>query len=106
MFSETIFTLPQILILSPVIITIPRRPGISCAFLSALEVSLSDLTTLPIAVAVASAKAVEDEMAITASALPRLKECPIIPEDVHIPSGVSLWLISKAIFPLKGDRPA
>jgi hypothetical protein len=33
-----------------------------------------------------------------ASALPRLKECPTVPEDVHMPSAVSRGTISRAIF--------
>jgi len=45
------------------------------------------------AVATASAKGVECESAITASALPRLRECPMVAEEVHMPSGVSCGLI-------------
>jgi len=49
---------------------------------------------LPTAVAIASAKGAECERAITASALPRLRECPILAEEVHMPKGVSCGLIS------------
>ena len=53
---------------------------------------------LPILVAAASAKRVDLDKTATASALPKLKECPIVPEEVQIPKGVLLAFISKAIF--------
>ena len=64
------------------------------------------LTMLPMAVAIASARAVDDERATAASAQPRLKECPMVPDEVHIPRGVSWGLISRAILPVRGDSPA
>ena len=66
-------------------------------------ISRASLTTLPMAVAAASAKEVEEERAMTASALPRLSECPTVAEEVHIPRGVSSGLISRPIFAVKGD---
>ena len=42
---------------------------------------------------------------ITASALPRLRECPTVPEEVQTPSGVSLARISRATRPSKGGFP-
>ncbi|MBA7644330.1 hypothetical protein ES703_52072 [subsurface metagenome] len=61
---------------------------------------------MPIAVAAASARAVDLESTITASALPWLRECPTVPEEVQMPMGVYLPLTSSPTVPVKGDLPA
>ena len=62
---------------------------------AALSKSLVEAIRFPVAVATASAKEVFFEKIIAASAFPKLKECPIVPEDVHMPKGVSFGLIFK-----------
>ncbi len=58
------------------------------------------------AVAAASASATEGEITIAASALPKLSECPTVPDDVHTPRGVSFGSMRSASLPLRGESPA
>ena len=60
------------------------------------------LTTLPMAVAAASAREAFCEMTTTASALPKLNECPTVPDEVQTENGFFLGSNSRAIFSEKG----
>ena len=73
---------------------------------SASGISSTILTLLPMAVAAASAREVEGEKTMTASAYPKLRECPTVPEEVQTPRGVSSGRMEKAIFLVNFDSPA
>ena len=60
----------------------------------------------PTAVATASDKVALRARMTTASAFPKLSECPTVPEEVLMPNGVLRAAISIPIFPLNGERPA
>ena len=51
-------------------------------------------------------QAAEGDSSIAASATPRLKEGPTVPDEVHIPTGILSGPISTASFPVKGELPA
>ena len=76
------------------------------AFSSAGLMSSFVWMIFPMAVAAASAKAVYGERTTTASARPKLRECPAVPEEVQIPKGDCSASICKAILLLKEDFPA
>ena len=57
----------------------------------------------PAAVAAASASAADLDLIQTASATPKLRECPTVPDEVQMPSGVSTAGTLRAILSLKGD---
>ncbi len=57
-------------------------------------------------VAAASANEVDLERTQTASAFPKLIEWPTVPEEEHIPKGVSPGFIRKPTLRLNGDFPA
>ena len=84
----------------------PQIPRIALAKSSAFCKSFFDWTRLAVAVATASAKHALLDKIITLSAQPKLKECPIVPEDVHIPKGVSDGLIYKISLFNRLDLPA
>ena len=67
---------------------------------------LSDKLRFPIEVAAASATGHESEITHTASAFPKLKEWPTVPEEVHMETGLSLFFILRPILRLKGEEPA
>ena len=50
--------------------------------------AVSEIAEGQTAVAAASAREVEEAIMVTASALPKLRECPTVPEEVHTPRGV------------------
>ena len=84
----------------------PRTPGIDMALSSPFFMSALFLMRFPTDVAAASASAVDFDLMHTASAIPKLKECPTVPDDVQIPSGVSFASMLKAILPDSGESPA
>ena len=84
----------------------PRTPGIDIALSSPFFTSDFLLMRFPTDVAAASASAVDFDLMQTASAIPKLKECPTVPDDVQIPSGVSFASTLKAILPDSGESPA
>jgi hypothetical protein len=57
-------------------------------------------------VAKASALAPEWHAITAASAVPKLRECPTVPEEQHIARGVWEGGTFRPIFPDRGDEPA
>jgi len=72
----------------------------------AFSISPGRKTTFPMAVARASAKRTSLHIIITASAFPKLREGPTVPDEVHIPSLPVPSGISRPILPERGDSPA
>src|SRR4030066_2214059 len=102
--SNSIF--PQTPIFSPTIITAPFIPGSDSATFRLKGISSAFFTLLPTAVATESAKAVEGDTMVTASALPKLKDGPTVPDEVQTPSGISEGNTLIPIFSERGDAPA
>ena len=72
----------------------------------AASISAADWIRLPMAVAAASARAQELATTHTASALPRLTECPTVPEEVQTAAGVFAEFSFRPTRILRGDAPA
>jgi hypothetical protein len=83
--SLTILRLPHNPIFSPLMITMPFIPGIALPLSMVFCMSPAFVTLLARAVAAASAREHDLDNTLTASALPKLFECPRVPEEVHIP---------------------
>src|SRR5512139_3967257 len=64
------------------------------------------LTRLPTAVAAASARQAEGDTIVTASAVPKLKEGPTVPDEVQTPKGLLRVDIFIPMRLLKGELPA
>ena len=92
-------TLPQAIKEPFAIITAPNTPFMDLAKFTAFSKSSLDVTRLAQAVATASAKDAFLDKITTLSALPKLKEWPTVPEDVHMPIGVSFgYIFKKSLF--------
>ena len=88
---------PQAARLSLIIIKIPFIPGIIFAFLMTAYTSSFDFIILHTDVAAESAKIASLAQITTESASPKLKEWPIVPDEVQTPRGESLEAISNKI---------
>src|SRR4030043_48545 len=100
------FIFPQTPIFSPTMMSIPNMPSISFPLSRPNLISFFSFTTFPTAVAAASARAEDLERIQTASAFPKLREGPTVPEEVQMPRGVSLGEIMIPILKLRGELPA
>jgi hypothetical protein len=78
---------PQIPILSFMAIRTPSTDEICPAFSRAAAMWEGLLTMLPSAVAAASARAASFETTVTASAFPKLREWPMVPDEVQMERG-------------------
>jgi len=87
------------------ITTAPSIPSMLVTQLSAFSTSSADLTLLPSSVAAASARAPEDETTVAASALPRLRDGPTVPDDVQTARPSFAFSFNPA-FPLMAEFPA
>jgi len=58
------------------------------------------------AVATASARGHESESTVAASALPKLREWPRVPDEVHTAKGVSRLAIKMPVVMFRGESPA
>lgn len=76
------------------IIRTPLISGMLWQKAIASSTSALDFTLLHTEVAKASASAVELESMVTRSAFPKLRECPIVPDELHMPIGVCRGSIS------------
>ena len=74
-------------ILSFMAINTPSMEGICSAFSRAVEIWDGLLTMLPSAVAAASARAASFETTVTVSAFPKLREWPMVPDEVQMDRG-------------------
>src|SRR6056297_1920539 len=90
----------------PEIMTIPWIPAMLLPMAMALSMSLGVWILLQRDVAAASAKAQQPASTDTASALPKLLECPTEPEEVHMANEVGRRATLIPVFMLKGDDPA
>ena len=66
-------------------ITTPVMPSNACALSIPRSRSAAELIRLPTAVAAASARAAEKATTHTASARPKLRDGPTVPEEVQTP---------------------
>jgi hypothetical protein len=92
--------------LPPLMISSPRIPGMAPTLSSVGWMSASVLTRLAARVAAASARAVSAEKTVARSHLPKLRLCPMVPEEEQTPRGVRSGSILKASFPDRGLSPA
>ena len=106
MYAQVKVILPKTASASLRIIAAPFTPLMLLANFIASEISSLLFILLQVAVATASANIALAATITTASALPKLRECPTVPLEVQTPKGQSLGSICKPIFPESLESPA